>query len=281
MSYYIIYLNVIISVQFIRILNEHKHIYLYKEMEEQSIYCVEGNIGSGKSTLLKTLQRKGVTSINQRSIVYLQEPVSTWEKIVSNDGKNMLELFYGNQEKYAFSFQMMAYISRLSMLQNSINNYPNSIIICERSLLTDYYVFAKMLHTSGKLSLEEYTIYQKWFFHFIKDIHISGIIYIHTDPKTANVRCNERAREGEKIDIEYLQDCHNAHNEWLDNTDIPVLKLDGNPTHSDDCYTIWIEQLQHFVISSEKTSFFYMFKLCGTFFMLIGAILVICIDSPK
>ena len=220
-------------------------------MSGQPIYCVEGNIGSGKSTLLKTLQRRGITSIMQRPIVYLQEPIGIWEKIVSKEGKNMIELFYGSQERYAFSFQMMAYISRLSILQECMKKHPKSIIICERSLLTDYYVFAKMLHACGKLSLEEHTIYQKWFFHFIKDIHITGIIYIHTEPETALVRCNERSREGEKVDIEYLRDCHTAHNKWIDNTHIPVLQLDGNPTHSEDCYTRWITDLQEFIESDE------------------------------
>ena len=240
-------------------------------MDKQAIYCVKGNIGSGKSTLIDTLHRKGVKDISHRPIVYLQEPVPIWEKIVSNDGKNMIELFYGNQEKYAFSFQMMAYISRLIMLQDTIRDYPSSIIICERSLLTDYFVFAKMLHACGKMSLEEYTIYKKWFFHFIKDIHIAGIIYIYTQPETAHARCNARAREGEKIDLEYLRDCHEAHDEWINNTDIPVLKLDGNPTHSDECYTMWMRELQKFVQSRENNT-----DMWGTF-KIFGSLYIICL----
>ena len=233
-------------------------------MDKPAIYCVEGNIGSGKSTLLDTLRRKGISDISHRPLVYLQEPVSVWENIVSDDGKNMIELFYGNQEKYAFPFQMMAYISRLSMLQDAIRDCPNSIIICERSLLTDYFVFAKMLHACGKMSLEEYTIYRKWFFHFIKDIHIAGIVYIRTDPETAHARCSARARDGENIDIAYLRDCHEAHDEWINTTDIPVLRLDGNPTHSDECYTMWTRDLHRFVNSHENTADLWAsLKLCG------------------
>ena len=239
-------------------------------MEEQSIYCVEGNIGSGKSTLLKNLQRNGVTSICQRPIVYIQEPITVWEKIVSDDGKNMIELFYGDQEKYAFSFQMMAYISRLSILQDNIRKYPNSIILCERSLLTDYFVFAKMLYAAGKMSLEEHTIYQKWFFHFIKDIRIAGIIYLRTSPETAHARCNRRAREGEKIELDYLTDCHDVHEAWLKATDIPVLKLDGDISHSSESEDRWIRELQYFVESHEmKSDLWVTFKLCS-------ALCVIC-----
>jgi deoxyadenosine/deoxycytidine kinase len=251
--------------------------------DRSAIYCVEGNIGSGKSTLIDTLQKRGINDISHRPIVYLQEPVPIWEKIVSDDGKNMIELFYANQEKYAFSFQMMAYISRLSMLQDTIQQCPNSIIICERSLLTDYFVFAKMLHACGKMSLEEFTIYKKWFFHFIKDIHIAGIIYIYTQPETAHGRCNSRGREGEKIDLEYLRDCHEAHDEWINNTEIPVLKLDGNPTHSDECYTMWTHELQKFVNSRENNGDLWVsFQICGSLFMICLALsLMISAYTPK
>ena len=47
------------------------------------------------------------------------------------------------QKNNAFPFQMMAYISRLSLLKNAIRENPDSIIICERCLQTDKYVFAK------------------------------------------------------------------------------------------------------------------------------------------
>ena len=62
-----------------------------------------------------------------------------------------IEKFYKDQQKYAFSFQMMAYISRLALLRRVIRENPNAIIITERSVFTDKEVFAKMLYDEGKI----------------------------------------------------------------------------------------------------------------------------------
>ncbi|MDA8030894.1 MAG: deoxynucleoside kinase, partial [Alphaproteobacteria bacterium] len=106
------------------------------------IITVEGNIGSGKSTLVKNLE----LAFNESdSVCFLQEPVDEWDKIKDEDGKTMIEKYYGNQEKYAFSFQMMAYISRLTRLRNAIKKNPK-VIITERSIFTDKNVFASMLY---------------------------------------------------------------------------------------------------------------------------------------
>jgi len=219
-------------------------------MSQPAIYCVEGNIGSGKSTLVDQL--RSVTHMGGRPVVYVEEPVPVWESIVDDSGKNMIELFYGDQNKYAFSFQMMAYISRLAILQDTCRLYPNSIIICERSLFTDYYVFAKMLHESGQLSLEEYTIYRKWFHHFIKGIRITGIIYIDTTPTTAHNRCKKRARAGEDIGLAYLTKCNDAHDAWISATDVPVVRIDGNTSHSPQQYAEWMATVTRFVVSHEE-----------------------------
>ena len=103
------------------------------------IISIEGNIGSGKSTLVDYLKN----NYTDKNIVYLQEPVDEWNNIKDENNITILEKFYANQTKYSFAFQMMAYISRLDLLRNSIKNNPNSIIITERSLFTDKYVFAK------------------------------------------------------------------------------------------------------------------------------------------
>ena len=92
--------------------------------------------------------------------IFLEEPVEDWESIQDNN-INIIEKFYENVEKYSFPFQMMAYISRLSNLRNIIKKYPESIIITERSLFTDKYVFAKMLFDSNKMNIYEYKIYNK------------------------------------------------------------------------------------------------------------------------
>lgn len=184
-------------------------------MHSPFIVSVEGNIGSGKSTLLKALHEQ-YQDIRGVPIVYVDEPVSQWEQIKSKEGKNMIELFYANPSKYAFSFQMMAYISRFTMIKNAVQENPNCVILTERCLLTDCAVFASMLHDQGHLLEEEFTIYKTWFHTFQKEIPITSIVYIRCNPNTAFSRCKKRARVGEEIPLDYLIQCHEKHENWIE-----------------------------------------------------------------
>src|SRR6056300_1529276 len=105
------------------------------------IISIEGNIGSGKSTLLDKLNDEYK---NDSSICFIQEPISIWNTIKDSSGITILEKYYEDQERYAFLFQMMSYITRLSILRKALNNNYR-IIFMERSIYTDSSVFAKML----------------------------------------------------------------------------------------------------------------------------------------
>ena len=94
------------------------------------IFSVEGNIGSGKSTLVKML-KEHLKKIKNTEVIYLPEPVAEWESIKDSDGKNAIEKYYENPDKYAFSFQMMAYISRIHQLRETLHTNNNVIIICD------------------------------------------------------------------------------------------------------------------------------------------------------
>lgn len=191
------------------------------------IISVEGNIGSGKSTIINELKQT-CTNIDGMNIVYVEEPVSQWEKIKNKEGKNMIELFYSDQVKYSFSFQMMAYISRLMLLKEAIKNHPESVIITERCLLTDYNIFATMLYEQGKMSEEEYTIYKTWFHYFQTEVVMNAIIYIQCDPEVSHSRCVSRCRQGEQvISLDYLIQCHEKHETWMNNEKLTTLMINN------------------------------------------------------
>ena len=199
------------------------------------IYTVEGNIGSGKSSLVKLLKKLLPEHLPYTEFVFLQEPVDIWKTIKDKDGRDIIEKFYSDQEKYSFPFQMMAYISRLSQITNTIENHPNAVIITERSVFTDRNVFAKMLYDAGKMEAINYQIYNKWFYQFIKKTPLSGIIYLDTKPEKCSERVKFRNRKGEDIPIEYLSNCKRYHDDWIrkevNNSSIiktDVLRLDGN-----------------------------------------------------
>jgi len=219
------------------------------------IVSIEGNIGSGKSTLLENLRNY----YNENScVVFLREPVDDWEKIKDKQGNTMLKKFYSDQEKYSFAFQMMAYISRLKILRDIVKKIKddkskNYIIITERSLYTDKYVFAKMLHDQGKIEDVCYQIYLNWFDEFAKDFPIDYSVYVNTDPQICYNRIHKRAREGEEvIPLAYLQECHNYHEEFLDNEKgikTNKLILDGNVNiyENTEILDLWINQINVFI----------------------------------
>jgi deoxyadenosine/deoxycytidine kinase len=215
------------------------------------LICVEGNIGSGKSTLLDNLKEKYK---NNNNIIFLKEPVDEWESIKDKNGLTMLEKFYGDQKKYSFSFQMLAYISRLTLLKDTIKNNPNAIIISERSLMTDKMVFAKMLYDSEKIEDVEYQIYLKWFDYFRLEYPINKIIYINSSPETCSTRINERARLGEsEIPLSYLEDCDKYHDnmilDLIELEKIDIMELNGNINikKNNEELEKWLQSIDEFI----------------------------------
>ncbi len=193
------------------------------------IISIDGNIGSGKSTLLEFLKKDFADNEN---IIFLREPVDIWESITDEAGTNILEKFYGDQSKYSFSFQMIAYISRLALLKEAVEQNPTKIIITERSLFTDKYVFAKMLHDSGKIEFINYKIYLQFFDTFVKDYGVDKILYVKADPEKCSERITKRSRSGESnIPLDYLIECDKYHDEMIDHPDLrntTKIVLDGN-----------------------------------------------------
>ncbi len=221
------------------------------------IFSVEGNIGSGKSTLVSYLNRHLPTIEHAGGsfdrVVYLQEPVDEWSTFTDEHRVPILTHFYQDPEKYSFSFQMMAYISRISRLRQAIreNDSENTIIICERSVDTDKNVFAKMLYEDKKINEIDYSIYLRWFSEFTRDITISNIIYLKTSPEVCKDRIEQRGREGEDIPIEYLTRCHEYHNRWIE-TNRENFVIDGNAINNEDnlVYENWKNQVKLFLQNS-------------------------------
>ena len=186
-------------------------------MTRIEVTSIDGNIGSGKSTLMANLREYYKDDPN---VIFLKEPVDEWEQVKDENGVTMLEKFYEDPEKYAFSFQMMAYISRLKVFKDAIKNVNSSkkvSIITERSLYTDKMVFAKMLYDSKKIEHINYQIYLTWFDTFSEEFPVHKVIYVKTDPEKCHSRILKRSREGESlISLEYLKSCDNYHNNMLD-----------------------------------------------------------------
>lgn len=230
-----------------------------------TVVSIEGNIGSGKSTLLNNLKQHYV---DIPEIIFLKEPVEEWEKIKDENGITILEKFYCDQNKYSFPFQMMAYVSRLKLLKDTLKNITvsnslssinkNYIIITERSLYTDKMVFAKMLYDSGKIEYVNYQIYLSWFNTFIDDYPVNKIIYVKTSPEICHARIMKRSRDGESnIPLEYLDDCDKYHNEMIEGNSVlmqnkiydELLLLNGNEDiyRNEEIVDKWINIIDEFI----------------------------------
>jgi len=219
----------------------------------ETIISVEGNIGSGKSTILKFLGEHYKGEGKENNIIFLQEPVDEWNSITDKDGTTILSKFYENQEKYSFPFQMMAYISRLALLKETIKQNPGSIIVTERCLETDRYVFEKMLYDSGKIEEVEHKIYLKWFDHFSREVVVNKIIYLKTSPETSFYRIGKRNRDGESnIPLEYLTNCNLYHENMIDKMksigiDVLTLECDIDTSLNSNIVSEWQKEIDSFI----------------------------------
>jgi len=220
---------------------------IYTAISSPIILSIDGNIGSGKSTLYKDLQ---AYYSNNADICFVPEPVDDWTHIVDANNTPILTNLYKDTKKYAFRFQMMAYISRLHLLRQKVKENKYKIIISERSVQTDRNVFAKMLYDDGLIEHDEYQIYNKWFDEFLDDMRLGGIIYVKAEPEICAARVKIRAREGETIAIEYLQKCHQYHENWLEHSMDKLLieaNVDTSINENASIRTDWVNTINEWI----------------------------------
>jgi deoxycitidine kinase/deoxyguanosine kinase len=223
-------------------------------MPRPNIYSIEGNIGSGKTTIIENLQKLFECD---NSVVFIREPVDIWQTIKDSNGETILSKFYKDPAKWAFTFQVMAYSTRLSMLREVVRNNPSCrTIICERSLDADKHIFAKMLHDDGLIDDVSYQIYQRFYGEFQDEFQLDGIIYIDADAHICKERVEKRARDGEdSVSLEYLQKCQHYHEVWLSGQELNarVLKIKTNEnvtydlTSPSDKGLVWMMSIAEFI----------------------------------
>jgi len=195
------------------------------------IFFVEGNIGTGKSTFLSMIEK---FYPDRCQVIY--EPLDIWIDFKDNSGKNILAYFYEDPKRYAYTFQSIAFISRISKLKE-IDNTKEFIFI-ERSIWADKNVFAKNCFETGCLNDIEYMLYNKWFdcletdLSFDKDKY--SFIYLKCPARVSYERLINRFRAEEtNISIEYMESIERQHSEWLDNNEKTII-IDANLNTKDE-----------------------------------------------
>lgn len=157
------------------------------------IVAIEGNIGAGKSTL--------ITQLKQRCEGYsiFEEDVNSWMK------EGMLELFYNNMKRFAFTFQLRTQISHI---EHSKKFTEKNIV--ERSPFSNKYIFGECLLEDNLLHQQEYTMIDR--VNKLIGWEPNMIIVLVCEPEMCMERIKKRNRENENIpNIEYIQHLHKKH----------------------------------------------------------------------
>lgn len=95
--------------------------------------CVEGNISVGKTTFL---QRIANETLELRDLVEIvPEPVDKWQN-VGPDHFNILDAFYAEPERYAYTFQNYVFVTRVMQERESCGGMK-PLRLMERSVFSD------------------------------------------------------------------------------------------------------------------------------------------------
>ncbi len=222
------------------------------DRKAQKCFVVEGNIGAGKSTFLKIIK-------DYLDVQIVFEPHHKWQQVV--DGQNLLEKFYADTSRWAYTFQTYAFVTRVMAQEEHARKNPYCVQILERSVFSDRYCFAKNSYEIGCMNELEWQLYKEWFSWLIDNYVVkpAGFIYLRTDPSVCHERLKKRDRyEEANITLSYLKQLHDKHESWLIHKegvagylkDVPVLQLSCNKDfeHNKDQQDQHISQIVSFLV---------------------------------
>ncbi|KAF3793196.1 Deoxycytidine kinase [Nymphaea thermarum] len=187
----------------------------HSSQKKRITFCVEGNISVGKTTFL---QRIANETLELRDLVeVVPEPISKWQDI-GPDHFNILDAFYAEPERYAYTFQNYVFVTRVMQERESAGGIK-PLRLMERSVFSDRMVFVRAVHEANWMNEMEISIYDSWFDPVVSclpGLIPDGFIYLRASPDTCHKRMmlRKRAEEG-GVSLDYLRDLHEKHESWL------------------------------------------------------------------
>jgi deoxyadenosine/deoxycytidine kinase len=174
------------------------------------VISVEAAIGTGKSTLLKVLQSR------RPNWIVVQEPVEKWQDV---RGHNLLNAFYKDLQRWAFSFQTYCVLSRIETVQRALERCTDetSVVVLERSWFSDRHTFAEMLRKQDNISGMEWALYDEWYKFAVRNSPtIHGHVYLDCHTDTCMARLRKRCRNEEVgVTTDYQRQLIERHEDWL------------------------------------------------------------------
>ncbi|XP_060044439.1 deoxycytidine kinase [Erinaceus europaeus] len=198
---------------------------------------------------------------NSQELSTISKELTTSQK----SGGNVLQMMYEKPERWSFTFQSYACLSRiraqLASLNGKLKEAEKPVLFFERSVYSDRYIFASNLFETECMNETEWTIYQDWHEwmnnQFGQSLQLDGIIYLRATPEKCLNRIYLRGRNEEQgIPLEYLQRLHYKHESWLQHRtlktnfdylqEVPILTLDVNEDFKDK-HDSMVEKVKDFL----------------------------------
>lgn len=185
-----------------------------------TLISIEGNIGSGKENIIQFFKK-----YFKDDIIFIDDSIYNWKE------KQLLKDFYKDPERWSFTLQIKSITQKY---KNFLNVLPykqkGSVIITNRSPMTDYYCFEKSSLENGFVSEIEDKIY-KSVFESYKIPQFHGIIYLKSNVNKCYEKIITKDDKIEKyINFDYLISVNKNYEKWISDIKlkkIPLLEIDA------------------------------------------------------
>jgi deoxyadenosine/deoxycytidine kinase len=165
------------------------------------VYFIEGNIGCGKSTLLHSFS-------DDTNFYIVQEPVDEWLHLLG-----FVQARHLDPAVFQFVVLMSICTALLEALQHSP---PTSTLIVERSIESNYHVFAKSTFPDASTAAAAYDLARSYANRILPSSIDAHYIYLRASPATCLARAASRGRaEESQLPLSYLELLHDLHDTWL------------------------------------------------------------------
>jgi len=161
--------------------------------------AIVGNIGSGKTTLTGLLAKH-------------YDCEAFYETVENNP---YLEDFYNDMKRWSFNLQIFFLNSRFHQLNQIAGR--KGLVVQDRTIYEDCYIFADNLHDMGLMSTRDYENYSSIFRAILKNMNPPDLlIYLQASVSTLVSNIQRRGREYETgIRLDYLSKLNDKYENWI------------------------------------------------------------------
>jgi deoxyadenosine/deoxycytidine kinase len=175
------------------------------------VIVIEGQIGVGKTTMGEMMEQ--------------QFDVSLYRELQHPETHALLDRFYADQRRWAFTLQIHFLNERFRMIKQ-IHRDGGGIL--DRSIFGDR-IFAEVLHADGEMNDEEFMTYSTLLENMLEHARNPDLlVYLDCSVDTALDRIRQRNRGLEAgIPREYLERLNARYLDWYERYDLsPKIKVD-------------------------------------------------------